>query len=77
MIGLVVVLVLLVAVLALVAVVAWREACRRWEQRAERARIDADVRRAEHRLHGMARNAFGTMLEAARQHRDPGDSIRP
>jgi hypothetical protein len=75
MIGLIVGLVLLLAVAALLALVAWREACRRWEQRAERARIDAEIGRAEHRLQGMARNAFGSMLDVARKHRDPGDSM--
>jgi hypothetical protein len=75
-IALIIVLVLLVAMATLLAVVAWRGACRRWEQRAEHARIDAEVRRAERRLHGMAKNAFDSMLDVARQHRDPGDSIR-
>jgi hypothetical protein len=35
---------------------------------AERARIEMEVRRAEHRLHDIARNSFQTMLDEARSH---------
>jgi hypothetical protein len=73
-IGLIVLLVLILTLLALLGLLVWEAACQQWEQRAERARIDAEVRQAERRLHGMARNAFGTMLDVARQHRAPGDS---
>ncbi len=71
MIGVIVVGILLVAVIACLAVLAWVAACRRWEARAERAGLDAEVRRAERRLHGLASQAFASMLEATR--RNPGE----
>jgi hypothetical protein len=46
---------------------------RRWEARAERARIDREVRKAERRLHNLASDAFGSMLATARRSHDkPG-----
>jgi hypothetical protein len=72
-IGLIVVGLLVVAVVACLAILAWAAACRRWEVRAERARIDTEVRRAERRLHGLASQAFASMLEATRGHSGDGN----
>jgi hypothetical protein len=38
------------------------------DSQSERARIEMEVRRAEHRLHDIARNSFQAMLEEARAH---------
>jgi hypothetical protein len=69
-------LILLVTVvlvmLALVCLLAWIALCRWWEERAERARIERDVRLAERHLHNLASRAFGSMLDLARQRRDQG-----
>ncbi len=59
-------LLLLLLVITL-AIGLWVAASERWQARAERAHLDREVRRAEHRLHHLASNAFGSMLEAARQ----------
>ena len=42
----------------------------RWEQRAEEARIDHDVRRAERRLRNLTSQAFLSLMEAAHRQRD-------
>ena len=44
----------------------------RWEERAEKARIDHEVRRAERRLRTLTSHAFWSMMEATR--RQTGDS---
>lgn len=44
----------------------WLAANQRWEARAEEARLDREVRLAERRLHNIASQAFGSMLEADR-----------
>jgi hypothetical protein len=76
MIGLVVLFALFT--LALVAVIALcvNQLFKRWEQRVEETRIEREIRRAEKRLHDMASNAFGAMLNTARQQRDDGWSSR-
>jgi hypothetical protein len=43
----------------------------RWEERAEKARIDHEVRRSERRLRNLTSHAFWSMLEATR--RQTGD----
>ena len=43
------------------------------DSESERARIEMEVRRAEHRLHDIARDSFQAMLEEARSH-GPGRS---
>ncbi len=58
----VVVLLALLAVLVLVAFLGD-------DTEAERARIEMEVRRAERRLHDVARNSFQAMLDEARAHR--------
>ena len=57
----VVVLLALLAVLVLVSL-------RIDDSESERARIELEVRRAEHRLHDIASNSFQAMLEEARSH---------
>ncbi len=56
---------LAIVLLALLAVVA-RGAFQSNETEAERAQIEMDVRRAERRLHQIARDSFLAMLEEAR-----------
>ena len=64
------VLLILFALLAIVSLVLGiREIHRVWEQRAEEARIEREIRRAERRLHTMASNAFSAMLDTARGQR--------
>jgi len=63
------------SVLVSLAILAWAVACRRWEARADRARIDSEVRRAERRLHGLASQAFASMLEATRAHSADTDEL--
>lgn len=58
----IVVLLALLAVLVLVSVMADDDG------ESERARIEMEVRRAEHRLHDIARNSFQSMLDEARLH---------
>jgi hypothetical protein len=72
-IGLIIVGLLVVALVACLTTLAWVAACRRWEVRAERARIDTEVRRAERRLHGLASQAFASMLETTRGHSGEGN----
>lgn len=38
------------------------------DREAERARIESEVRRAERRLHAIARDSFAAMLDEARSH---------
>jgi hypothetical protein len=64
---------LAVSVLVSLAILAWLAACRRWEARADRARIDTEVRCAERRLHGLASQAFASMLEATRGYSEEAD----
>jgi hypothetical protein len=59
---------LVVAVLATVFI----EGRQAWHDRAERAHLDYEVRRAERQLHGMASRAFESMLDAARRSGGPG-----
>lgn len=73
MIALIIVSLLAASLLVVLAISAWELACRRWEERADRARVDAEVRRAERRLHGLASQAFASMLEATRGHSAPHD----
>ena len=76
MIALIVVLAVLLILVVFAGVSTWL-AFRQWnEERGERARIDGEVRRAERHLHNLASEAFGSMLDVARQHRTPGDSAR-
>ena len=58
----IVVLLALLAVLVLAAYLAGDT------EDAERARIEMEVRRAERRLHDVARGSFQAMLDAARSH---------
>ena len=51
-----------------------KELHRVWEERAEEARIEREIRRAERRLHSMASNAFGAMLDTARSQRRDGST---
>jgi hypothetical protein len=37
--------------------------------RAQRSRVERDLRRAERQLHDLASNAFGSLLDTARQAR--------
>jgi type II secretory pathway pseudopilin PulG len=60
-----------VVVLALLAVLALASLLIEDDEAAERARIEMEVRRAEHRLHDIARNSFEAMLDEARSH-SPG-----
>jgi hypothetical protein len=62
----IVVLVLLTLLAVAGVALGIKEAHRVWEERAEEARIEREVRRAERRLHTMASNAFGAMLDIAR-----------
>ena len=39
---------------------------RSWQRRAERARADREIRRAERKLHDIASNTFTSMMSAAR-----------
>lgn len=66
MIGLFVVAVLLIYFVLVAAAAIWLVADEVAERRAEKARIDRDVRKAERSLHDLASNAFGSMLDAAR-----------
>lgn len=68
MIGIIIASLLLLLLLASVANVIWAAANQRWEARAERARVDTEVRRAERQLHGLASRAFASMLDVAREH---------
>jgi hypothetical protein len=61
----VVVLGALLAVLILAAYIAAEAAD---ETETERSRIEMEVRRAERRLHDVARNSFEAMLDEARAH---------
>jgi predicted Holliday junction resolvase-like endonuclease len=56
-----VVIVALLAVLVLAALLGE-------ETESERTRIEMEVRRAERRLHDVARNSFEAMLDEARSH---------
>jgi len=71
-IGTVVVLVLLTLLAVAGLILGIREVHRVWEERAEEARIERGIRRAERRLHTMASNAFSTMLDTARGQRYDG-----
>jgi hypothetical protein len=42
------------------------------ESESELARIELEVRRAERRLHDVARDSFAAMLDEARSHERPG-----
>ena len=64
---------LALAVTACLVVLIRRAVDRRWAVRAERARVDMEVRRAERQLHGLASRAFSSMLEATRGHPAKGD----
>jgi hypothetical protein len=55
-----------VVLLALLAVLALAGLLVEDDEAAERARIEMEVRRAEHRLHDLARNSFKAMLDEAR-----------
>jgi hypothetical protein len=57
-----------VVFLALLAVLVLASLVVEEDEAAERARIEMEVRRAEHRLHDIARNSFQTMLDEARSH---------
>lgn len=58
----------IVVVLALLAVLTVLSMLTEDDEEAERARIEMEVRRAEHRLHDIARNSFQAMLDEARSH---------
>jgi hypothetical protein len=58
---------LLLVLISGLLIALWVAADERWQARAEEAHLDREVCRAEHRLHRVASNAFGSMLEAARQ----------
>jgi hypothetical protein len=45
----------------------------RWEQRAEEARIDHHVLRAERRLRNLTSQAFVSLMDAARRQTDNSD----
>ena len=57
-----------VVFLALLAVLVMASLMVEDDEAAERARIEMEVRKAEHRLHDIARNSFQTMLDEARLH---------
>lgn len=42
------------------------DAMQLWKERAQRAEVEFQVRRAERQLHSMASQAFESMLDAAR-----------
>jgi hypothetical protein len=58
----------IVVFLALLAVLVLASLVVEDDETAERARIEMEVRKAEHRLHDIARNSFQTMLDEARSH---------
>jgi hypothetical protein len=58
----------IVVFLALLAVLVLASLMVEDDEAAERARIEMEVRKAEHRLHDIARNSFQTMLDEARSH---------
>jgi len=60
------VLVTLLALIVILALAGLLSACQ--EQEAER--VEVEVRRAERHIHNVARDAFRSMLESAREH-DP------
>ena len=64
------IIVLALVALALVAVFVLAAAWGFDETESERARIELEVRRAERRLHDVARDSFVAMLDEARAH-DP------
>ena len=76
MIAAIVLLTLVVLALAAAIVLGLAELHRFWEERAEQARIEGEVRRAERRLHALASNAFSSMLDTARQRRGGGSETR-
>ncbi len=57
-----------VVFLALLAVLVLASLMVEDDEAAERARIEMEVRKAEHRLHDIARGSFQTMLDEARSH---------
>lgn len=76
MIGTVIVLVLLTLLAFAGLILGIRELHKAWEERAEEARIEQEIRRAERRLHTMASNAFSAMLDTTRGQRSDGSSDR-
>jgi hypothetical protein len=66
-IGVIVVLILALLLVATLAIWLWMTVSQSyWQRRAEQARVDREVRRAERRLHNLASSAFSSMLTAAR-----------
>lgn len=57
-----------VVFLALLAVLVLASLVVEDDQAVERARIEMEVRQAEHRLHDIARHSFQAMLDEARLH---------
>lgn len=63
-----IVVLMTVVVLALLTVLVLASLLVEDDEAAERARIEMEVRRAERRLHDIARNGFQAMLDEARSH---------
>jgi len=61
-------LVVVITVVGVTTVAAVQLSSARYQRRAEAARVAYEVRRAEMRLHQIARNAFQAMLEESRRH---------
>lgn len=61
-------LVVVVMALGIATVAAVQLSFARYQRRAEAARVAYEVRRAELRLHQIARDAFEAMLEESRRH---------
>ena len=74
MIGLIILATIVLILLAVIVLLVWVAACQWWEERAERARVEREVRLAERHLHNLASRAFGSMLHVARQRRDQGST---
>lgn len=74
MIGTISLLVILTLLAVTGLILGIRDVHRMWEERAEEARIEREIRRAERRLHTMASNAFSAMLDTARGQRRDGSA---
>jgi hypothetical protein len=62
-IGLVLLGLLVLVLVVTLAIAFWVAVSQRWQVRAERSRMDLEVRRAERQLHDLASQAFASMID--------------